>query len=50
MIRRIARPVGTMLGLALLLTGLAACGKKGPPSAPGPASHMTYPRTYPMPD
>ncbi|GAA4490781.1 hypothetical protein GCM10023158_03370 [Gluconacetobacter tumulicola] len=50
MIRRMVRPVGTMLGLALLLTGLTACGKKGSPSAPGPASHLTYPRTYPMPD
>ncbi|GBQ24961.1 hypothetical protein AA12717_1940 [Gluconacetobacter sacchari DSM 12717] len=44
------RALGTMLGVALLLAGLAACGKKGAPSAPGPASHMTYPRTYPSPD
>ncbi|MBB2165988.1 hypothetical protein HLH26_15920 [Gluconacetobacter sp. 1b LMG 1731] len=54
MTRRLMRPLGTALGtalgLALLLTGLAACGKKGSPSAPGPTSHMTYPRTYPMPD
>ena len=32
------------LGLAL---ALAACGKKGPPSPPGPAEQVTYPRTYP---
>ncbi|MBB2206317.1 hypothetical protein [Gluconacetobacter takamatsuzukensis] len=50
MIGRLMRPLATLLGLALLLTGLAACGKKGSPSAPGPTSHMTYPRTYPMPD
>ena len=50
MTRRLMRSLGTALGLVLLLTGLAACGKKGSPSAPGPTSHMTYPRTYPMPD
>jgi hypothetical protein len=32
------------LGVALLL---GACGKKGPPSAPGPTSEIIYPRTYP---
>lgn len=26
---------------------LSACGKKGEPHAPGPASAITYPRTYP---
>ncbi len=36
------------LALALVLAvALAACGKKGPPSPPGPADQVTYPRTYP---
>ncbi|GBQ92242.1 hypothetical protein [Asaia krungthepensis] len=26
---------------------LTACGKKGAPHAPGPASKITYPHTYP---
>ena len=26
---------------------LAACGKKGPPSPPGPPDQITFPRTYP---
>lgn len=29
---------------ALLLTG---CGRKGAPTPPGPASAITYPRSYP---
>lgn len=36
--------------LAAVLAGLcllAACGKKGPPDAPGPANQITYPKTYP---
>ena len=33
---------------ALLALGLlAGCGKKGAPTAPGPASEVTYPRVYP---
>lgn len=44
------RLLGTLLLLGALAGGLAACGKKGAPSAPGPASHITYPRTYPAPD
>ncbi|WP_419728459.1 hypothetical protein [Lichenicola sp.] len=32
---------------ALLLLGVAACGKKGSPEAPGPGDKITYPRTYP---
>lgn len=31
----------------LALTLLAACGKKGAPSQPGPANEIIYPRTYP---
>lgn len=32
-----------VLGASLLV----ACGKKGAPHAPGPASAITYPQTYP---
>ncbi len=32
-----------LLGLVLL----AACGKKGAPSAPGPANEIVFPRSYP---
>ncbi len=31
--------------LAVLM--LAACGKRGPINPPGPASDITYPRSYP---
>lgn len=33
--------------LLLALLALASCGKRGHPTAPGPASEMLYPRTYP---
>ena len=33
----------------LALLALAACGKRGSPVAPGPASEITYPKTYPAP-
>ncbi len=36
-----------ILALLVALGVLAGCGKRGPPSAPGPASEVTYPRTYP---
>ncbi|MBB2203009.1 lipoprotein [Gluconacetobacter tumulisoli] len=42
--------LGALLLLAALATGLAACGKKGAPEAPGPTTKMTFPRTYPAPD
>ncbi len=32
---------------ALLLLGLAACGKKGSPHAPGPPDQITFSRSYP---
>jgi predicted small lipoprotein YifL len=30
-----------------LVLALAACGKKGPNSPPGPADQIIYPRAYP---
>jgi hypothetical protein len=37
-----------LLLLALSLAcGLAACGKRGAPSPPGPPDQITYPRIYP---
>jgi predicted small lipoprotein YifL len=35
--------VVAVLGMAVL----AACGKKGLPSPPGPPDQITWPRTYP---
>ena len=34
----------------LALTLLAACGRVGPPRAPGPPGQVTYPRPYPALD
>ncbi len=36
--------------LLLALASLAACGRVGPPTPPGPTSEVTYPRFYPKPD
>jgi hypothetical protein len=33
--------------LAAALLALAACGRKDAPTPVGPASQVTYPRTYP---
>ena len=41
--------VGRLLILAVVLA-VAGCGKKGSPIAPGPASAITYPKSYPAPD
>jgi predicted small lipoprotein YifL len=38
--------VALLLALALTL-GLAACGKKGAPQAPGPKDKIIYPLVYP---
>ncbi len=36
------------LAVVLLLVGLlAGCGKKGAPTAPGPADQISYPKSYP---
>jgi predicted small lipoprotein YifL len=31
----------------MMVLAIAACGKRGPPVAPGPADQVTYPRSYP---
>ena len=33
--------------LLIALVLLTACGKKGSPNPPGPASELSYPRAYP---
>ena len=40
------RPILALLLLVSAL-GLAACGKRGDPSPPGPGDQITYPRPYP---
>lgn len=40
------RRAALLAGLALAL-GLAACGKKGAPQAPGPKDQIDYPLVYP---
>ncbi|MBN8903466.1 MAG: hypothetical protein J0H57_20775 [Rhodospirillales bacterium] len=44
---RIVRLLAAVLALTLTAGVLAACGKKGPPVAPGPPDQITYPRVYP---
>jgi predicted small lipoprotein YifL len=36
-----------LLAVLLGTLTLPACGKKGPPTAPGPQNEITYPRSYP---
>ena len=36
-----------LLTLLLALTLLAACGKKGAPSVPGPQDEVIFPKQYP---
>lgn len=43
---RRAPMVALLLCVAMTL-GLAGCGKKGSPEAPGPADHITSSRSYP---
>lgn len=50
MARRIARGmtrVWFLVGVLASVMLLAACGKKGPPSPPGPPDQVIWPRTYP---
>ncbi|MDE2333819.1 MAG: hypothetical protein KGK10_04720 [Rhodospirillales bacterium] len=42
-----ARTVLPALAATMLLLALAACGRKAPPSPPGPPSAITYPHVYP---
>ena len=35
------------LALVLAVLLLTGCGKKGAPSAPGPAPEIVYPKSYP---
>ncbi len=41
------RAASLIAPIMLALVLLAGCGKKGSPDAPGPASEISYPRTYP---
>jgi predicted small lipoprotein YifL len=36
-----------LLGALACVVLLAACGKVGPPSPPGPSDKVTYPKAYP---
>ncbi len=40
------RPLLLVIALTFVLVG---CGKKGPPSPPGPAEQIIYPKQYPAP-
>jgi hypothetical protein len=40
---RAAVTIALVLGVLML----AACGKKGPPTPPGPPDEITWPRAYP---
>ena len=41
------RPAILLLALAVAVAG---CGKKGPPSPPGPADQIIFPKAYPKPE
>ncbi len=36
-----------MIAASAVLLLLGSCGKKGPPSAPGPQNEIIYPRSFP---
>ncbi len=36
-----------LMAALLMVLALTACGKRGPPVAPGPADQITFPRAYP---
>jgi hypothetical protein len=39
--------VRAVVALAVALSLLVACGKKGAPDPPGPANQVRYPKVYP---
>lgn len=44
------RRLVAFVALVCITLPLVGCGKKGAPHAPGPASEIVYPRSYPAPD
>lgn len=46
-LRRWSMPAAWLIIMLLAAPLLAACGKRGAPSPPGPPSQVTFPKTYP---
>jgi predicted small lipoprotein YifL len=42
-----SRVKGVVLLAVLIAVAIAGCGKKGPPSPPGPPDQVIYPKIYP---
>lgn len=47
--RQRMRKTALAITCVIMLAGVAACGKKGPPQPPNP-EQSTYPKTYPAPE
>lgn len=43
----LAGRIGSLFLCGAIALGLAACGKKDSPEAPGPGNLITYPQAYP---